>query len=103
MEEGIRLPGSIRLPEAVWKAFDCKEQDIRSFSPLTFAYIGDCVYELMIRTVVVERGNKSPQKLPHELRLSARDRPRTAPAQVSRSFVLLGIMVLSSVCFPLSV
>lgn len=63
MEEGIRLPGSIRLPEAVWKAFDCKEQDIRSFSPLTFAYIGDCVYELMIRTAVVERGNKSPQKL----------------------------------------
>ena len=63
MEEGIKLPGSIRLPEAVWEAFDCKEQDIRSFSPLTLAYIGDCVYELIIRTVVVERGNKSPRKL----------------------------------------
>ena len=60
MEEGIRLPESIR------EEFGCREQDIRSFSPLTLAYIGDCVYELIIRTVVVERGNKSPQKLHRE-------------------------------------
>ena len=43
--------------------FDCKEQDIRSFSPLTLAYIGDAVYDLVIRTIVVERGNKAANVL----------------------------------------
>ena len=43
--------------------FDCKEQDIRSFSPLTLAYIGDAVYYLVIRTIVVERGNKAANVL----------------------------------------
>ena len=42
---------------------DCKEQDIRSFSPLTLAYIGDAVYDLVIRTIVVERGNKAANVL----------------------------------------
>ena len=50
MEKGVMLPEGIR------ESFGCKEQDIRSFSPLTLAYIGDCVYELIVRTVVVERG-----------------------------------------------
>ena len=43
--------------------FDCKQQDIRSFSPLTLAYIGDAVYDLVIRTIVVERGNKAANVL----------------------------------------
>ena len=43
--------------------FDCKEHDIRSFSPLTLAYIGDAVYDLVIRTIVVERGNKAANVL----------------------------------------
>lgn len=60
MEKGIGLP------DIIWEKFDCKEQDVRNFSPLTLAYIGDCVYELLIRTVVVERGNKAPQKLHKE-------------------------------------
>ena len=37
--------------------FDCKEQDIRSFYPLTL------VYDLVIRTIVVERGNKAANVL----------------------------------------
>ena len=37
--------------------------DIRAYSPLTLAYIGDCVYDLVIRTVVVERGNEPANKL----------------------------------------
>lgn len=37
--------------------------DIRSYSPLTLAYIGDGVYELVIRTILVEQGNCQPQKL----------------------------------------
>lgn len=37
--------------------------DIRTYSPLTLAYIGDAVYDLMIRTLVVSEGNCKPQKL----------------------------------------
>ena len=34
--------------------FHLEEQDIRSYSPLTLAYIGDGVYELIIRTILVK-------------------------------------------------
>ena len=54
---------SLTLLESIKKEFQCQEQDIRSYSPLTLAYMGDCIYEIIIRTVVVERGNKSPQSL----------------------------------------
>lgn len=37
--------------------FCLKDQDIRSYSPLTLAYIGDGVYELVIRTILVKNGN----------------------------------------------
>ncbi|MBQ8306904.1 MAG: ribonuclease III [Blautia sp.] len=37
--------------------FGLKEQDVRTYSPLTLAYIGDAIYELVIRTVLVSRGN----------------------------------------------
>ncbi len=39
-------------------AFPEKRQDIRTYSALTLAYIGDVVYDLIIRTVVVGRGNR---------------------------------------------
>lgn len=39
------------------KLFHLKDQDIRSYSPLTLAYIGDGVYELVIRTILVKKGN----------------------------------------------
>lgn len=35
--------------------FHLKDQDIRSYSPLTLAYIGDGVYELVIRTILVKK------------------------------------------------
>lgn len=54
---------SLNLLEAIKQQFDCKEVDIRAYSPLTLAYIGDAVYDLIIRTVVVERANRSANKL----------------------------------------
>lgn len=45
------------------REFKCGEVDVRTYSPLTLAYIGDAIYDLMIRTVVVERGNKSANQL----------------------------------------
>lgn len=37
--------------------FHLEYQDLRSYSPLTLAYIGDGVYELIIRTILVKKGN----------------------------------------------
>ena len=37
--------------------FHLEDQDLRSYSPLTLAYIGDGVYELIIRTILVKMGN----------------------------------------------
>ena len=56
MEEGMML-------SRIKQVFECGEQDIRSYSPLTLAYIGDGVYELIIRTVVVERANRNVNDL----------------------------------------
>ena len=39
------------------------EQDINQLSPLTWAYVGDCVFELYIRTHLVDKTNLKPHKL----------------------------------------
>lgn len=57
MEESISLLNKLK------KMFNCSEVDIKSYSPLTLAYIGDGIYDLMIRTVIVERGNRAANGL----------------------------------------
>lgn len=54
---------SMTILDAIKREFDCKETDIRTYSPLALAYIGDAVYDLVIRTTVVEQGNKSANNL----------------------------------------
>lgn len=49
--------------ESILSFFDIEEKDIRTYSPLTIAFLGDAVYELVIRTLVVGKGNTSPAKL----------------------------------------
>lgn len=53
------------MEESIRETFSVKQQDIRSYSPLTLAYIGDAVYDLIIRTVVVERVNRPANVLHH--------------------------------------
>lgn len=43
--------------------FQLKEVDIKTYSPLTLAYIGDGIYDLIIRTMVIHQGDKQVQKL----------------------------------------
>ncbi len=45
--------------------FDIKEVDIRTYSPLTLAYIGDGIFDLVIRSIVVGRGNTRANELHH--------------------------------------
>ena len=58
MEESIsRLDGAFR------ETFRLEAVDLKTYSPLTLAYIGDAVYELVIRSIIVEKGNAPVNKL----------------------------------------
>lgn len=57
MEADLSLLGQIK------KEFECKEVDVRAYSPLTLAYVGDAVYEVVIRTVIAERANRAANEL----------------------------------------
>lgn len=61
MEKGIMENKS--LLQQIKEEFQCKEVDVRAYSPLTLAYIGDSIYDLVIRTVVVERANRAAKDL----------------------------------------
>ena len=45
------------------RIFGAKEVDLRTYSPLTLAYIGDAVFEMMIRTLIVEKGQRAANTL----------------------------------------
>ena len=64
MEENVDIAGlSVSVID---RFFGIEDKDIRSFSPLTLAYIGDAVYEIVIRTIIVEKGNAPVNKLHHK-------------------------------------
>ena len=46
--------------------FNMEEVDVHSYSPLTLAYIGDCVYDLIIKSLVIGNGNKQVNKMHKE-------------------------------------
>ena len=54
---------SLSLLAKIKETFAVKEVDVRAYSPLTLAYIGDAVYDIIIRTVVVERANQAANVL----------------------------------------
>ena len=64
MEENVELAGL--SVSGIDSFFGIEGKDIRSFSPLTLAYIGDAVYEIVIRTIIVEKGNAPVNKLHHK-------------------------------------
>lgn len=47
-------------------ALDGFDQDLRTYSPLALAFLGDGVYSLIIRTTVLARGNRQAEKLHNE-------------------------------------
>lgn len=46
--------------------FQLREVDISEYSPLTLAYIGDSIYDLIMKSIVVNHGNKSVNQLHKE-------------------------------------
>ena len=53
--------------------------DIRTYSPLTLAYIGDGIYDLIIRSIIVGKGNTKASRLHQETG------PRTGTVRDDRS------------------
>ena len=51
------------LNDYINEKFDIISKDIRTYSPLTLAYIGDAVYDLVVRSVLVNRGNTAVNNL----------------------------------------
>ncbi|MCI8371600.1 MAG: ribonuclease III [Lachnospiraceae bacterium] len=49
--------------EYLKQQFILEDKDLRTYSPLTLAYIGDGIYELLVRTVLISRGNAPVAKL----------------------------------------
>ncbi|MBQ8327723.1 MAG: ribonuclease III [Lachnospiraceae bacterium] len=50
---------SLSLLKQIQEQFEVKAQDVRTYSPLVLAYIGDAVYEQIIRTILVSEGNQT--------------------------------------------
>lgn len=44
-------------------SFDITGCDIKTYSPLALAYIGDCVFDLYIRSIIINQGNMQANKL----------------------------------------
>ena len=58
MEKSIRS-----FEDSVDEVFHLPEKDWKLYSPLTLAYIGDAVYEMVVRSIYVKRSNMQTQKL----------------------------------------
>ena len=51
------------LESCIDELFGLRQRDYSQYSPLTLAYIGDAVYDLVIRTMLVKRANMQTAKL----------------------------------------
>lgn len=66
MEKSIENNVDMEIDSYMREVFGMQEVDIREYSPLTLAYIGDSIYDLIIKSLVINEGNKQVQKLHQE-------------------------------------
>ena len=62
MEKGIEWQFDSYMQEL----FQMREVDAGEYSPLTLAYIGDSIYDLVIKSLVINKGNKQVKNLHRE-------------------------------------
>lgn len=53
----------MKIDSYIKEQFGIKDVDIRTYSPLTLAYIGDGIFDIVIRSVVVGKGNTKASQL----------------------------------------
>ena len=66
MEESIKVtdnPVHLDLNHLMIETFSLEDSEASNYSPLVLAYIGDSVYDLIIKSMVVNKGNRQVQKL----------------------------------------
>ncbi len=70
------------LRQEILRIFPHKAVDLRMYSPLSLAFLGDGVYSVVVRTIVVSKGNRQAHKLHEETRrlVSARAQARIGDA-----------------------
>lgn len=51
------------LMAGIRETWELPDVDVRTYSPLALAYIGDAVYDLVIRSLLVGRGNAQANRL----------------------------------------
>ena len=51
------------LNEYLNDKFGIEGKDIRTYSPLTLAYIGDAIFDVVVRSILVNKGNTAVNKL----------------------------------------
>ena len=59
MENEVGIP----IDSYIKEQFEIKPVDIKTYSPLTLAYIGDGIFDLVIRSIVVGKGNTKASRL----------------------------------------
>lgn len=67
MEEKVTTQKTGAFHEFIGQVLEFHSTDIRTLSPLTLAYIGDGIYDLIIRTMIVDRGNMPVNKIHQEV------------------------------------
>ena len=78
METGVRKEGAA---ERIGAVFGCEIPDLRTYSPLTLAFVGDGVYDLVIRTAVAGRANASVDRLHKKKSLMVKAAAQAAQAE----------------------
>ena len=62
MEKSVEF----EIADYIKEVLEMKEVEPEGYSPLTLAYIGDSIYDLIIKTKVISEGNKQVKKLHQE-------------------------------------
>lgn len=62
MEKSITFEFNDRINDVL----QLNEVDVDSYSPIVLAYIGDCVYDLIIKSMVISGGNRQVHRLHEE-------------------------------------
>lgn len=62
MEESVKVD----FRDYIEDTLQLEEVDAKSYSPLVLAYIGDCVYDLVIKSMIISQGNRQVHKLHEE-------------------------------------
>lgn len=63
MEESLKDSMKYDPCKMITERFEVKDKPLQSYSPLALAFLGDAVYEVIVRTVIVSMGNTQPAKL----------------------------------------